>query len=146
LGLEAIKFEGGLTFAQDAGSAKYDGMPRSAAGSGRVDLILPPAGIAGELAKIADHPYLQPERPAGDTPDEDAGSLDKIFALLLKESGIDFRSYRQSTLKRRIMRRMLLRRKRRLDQYLDDLRAHGDELQALQQDLLIGVTSFFREP
>jgi two-component system, chemotaxis family, CheB/CheR fusion protein len=146
LGLEAIKFEGGLTFAQDAGSAKYDGMPRSAAGSGCLDLILPPAGIAEQLAKIADHPYLRPDTPARATPDEDAGTLAKIFALLLKGTGIDFRLYRQSTVKRRIMRRMLLRRKRRLDQYVNDLRTHGDELQALQQDLLIGVTSFFREP
>src|SRR5712691_9161927 len=68
LGLEAIKAEGGINFAQDAKSAKYDGMPRSAATSGHVDFVLTPEGIAQELARISRHPYVA---PATATPVED---------------------------------------------------------------------------
>ena len=147
LGVGAIKLEGGVTFAQDARSAKYDSMPRNAAASGYVDFVLPPEGIAQELTKIAAHPYLRSARPAeGEAlAEEDGDGFAKVFALLFKTFGVDFRLYRQTTLKRRIMRRMLLRRSRQLTEYVRHLRAHPDELQALHADLLIGVTSFFRE-
>ena len=148
LGIEAIKLEGGITFAQDDRSAAHDGMPRSAVASGCVDVVRQPAGIAAELAKIAGHPYLQPAKRRNDRelPGEGGGGLDKVLALLLRTFGIDFRLYRRTMLKRRVVRRMLLRRISGLDEYLAHLRADADELDALRQDLLIGVTGFFREP
>jgi len=147
LGLEAIKLEGGITFAQEGRSAKYDSMPRNAVASGCVDVTLPPDGIARELMKIASHPYLRHGTPSasGALPGEEGDGLPKIFALLQRTFGINFRLYRQTTLRRRIMRRMLLRKARNLDAYIHYLRGHDDELQALHEDLLIGVTSFFRE-
>ena len=105
LGLKAIKTEGGITFAQDIKSAKYDGMPRSAVAAGCVDFVLPPEGIASELARIGRHPYLgiEPQAQA----DEGGDELHKIFIFLHRATGVNFSYYKYSTIKRRIARRML---------------------------------------
>ena len=76
LGLKAIKAEGGIAFAQDPHSAQYDGMPRSAIAAGCVDFVLPPEGIAQELARLGRHPYVaaaEPSRDAGAAPPPRAG-------------------------------------------------------------------------
>jgi len=145
LGLKAIKGEGGITFAQDEKTAKYDGMPRSAIAAGCVDFVLPPEDIARELTRIGRHPYLGDEFPA--SPDVAGGDqLRKIFALLRNVTGIDFTFYKYSTIKRRIARRMLLRKMETLEQYAKFLRENRAETEALYEDVLIHVTSFFREP
>ncbi len=171
IGLEAIKAAGGITFAQDS-SARYDSMPRSAVASGCVDYILPPAAIARELARIASHPYLRgdlPALPAGSVapggepaaeaaatarhapagrrarPGAPAGDFAQILELARQHSGVDFTLYKPSTIHRRITRRMLLGRKNSLAEYARLVATDPGELKALYADLLISVTSFFRD-
>ncbi len=187
LGLEAIKAEGGITFAQD-GSAKYDSMPKSAVAAGCVDLVLSPAAIAQELARIAKHPYVEGrglipgdgsgERarasatahqgdltalPSGGrgTPRTGAeqaraeaelqgqggdDAYKQILLLLRNHSGVDFSLYKSNTIQRRISRRLVLCRAPSLEAYASLLRGDPQELNALYSDVLISVTSFFRNP
>src|SRR5881392_1737686 len=148
-GLRAIKAAGGLTFAQTEESAKFDAMPRSAIRSGFVDLILPPHEIAREIRRIADHPYIR--RPPSD-PEEmekaayrQADDLGRIFLSLKKQMGVDFSAYKETTLLRRIQRRMALHRIDKLNRYARFLRDNKKEVEALFDDLLINVTRFFRD-
>src|SRR5256714_1822841 len=148
-GLRAIKAAGGLTFAQNEESAKFDAMPRSAIRAGFVDLVLTPREIAREIERIADHPYIR--RPLSD-PDEiekaayrQADDLGRIFLSLRKQMGVDFSSYKESTLIRRIQRRMALHRIEKISQYARFLRDNKKENEALFDDLLINVTRFFRD-
>lgn len=106
-GLAEIQAHGGVTFAQDEESAKYDSMPRSAIASGCVDYVLPPKAIARELARIARHPYLARSSAPEIAPSENTG-LSLIFQLLRKSTGVDFTHYRQTTILRRIQRRMVV--------------------------------------
>ncbi len=171
VGLEAIKAEGGFTFAQDE-SARYDSMPRNAIAAGCVDFVLSPKGIAQELARIAKHPYVngarkapsasptaaEPDRGSGDGPAvpspepggrRRAGSEDglkEILLLVRNHSGVDFSLYKRQTIERRITRRMVLNKAGTLKGYADSLRGNTKELGALYSDLLISVTSFFRNP
>ncbi len=158
LGLEAIKAEGGLTFAQDD-SARYDSMPRSAVAAGCVDLELSPPAIARELARIAKHPSVagrpveraNPATPTAldDTaagPPEEAKAYQQILLLLRNHSGVDFSLYKATTIHRRITRRMVLNRHATLSRYAEFLRGNTKELDALYADALINVTSFFRNP
>ncbi len=147
-GVEAIKAAGGVTFAQDAATAKFATMPQAAVATGCVDFVLPPAGIAAELVRIGRHPYIadavcteQERTPAGD--EERFGS---ILAILHDATGIDFSLYREKMIKRRILRRLALRNIDDLAAYRNRLESDSGELMALQRDLLIGVTSFFRDP
>lgn len=150
IGLEAIKAEGGLTFAQD-GTARYESMPRSAVAAGCVDAVLPPAQIARELARIARHPYVTrpaaAAKPAGGRAAADRAEPDgykKILLLLRNHTGVDFSLYKVSTIHRRITRRMVLNHRDSLGSYADFLRGNTKELTALYADTLISVTSFFR--
>jgi two-component system CheB/CheR fusion protein len=147
-GLESIKAEGGLTFAQDERSAKYPGMPKSAIAAGAVDIVLSPERIAQELGRIARHPYIlsKPEDvvPARAQGKEEA--LSRIFERVRHSSGVDFAYYKRSTIMRRIARRMALNRLASLEDYLAYIEKHPAEAQNLGQDLLIRVTSFFRDP
>jgi two-component system, chemotaxis family, CheB/CheR fusion protein len=141
LGLEAIKGAGGITFAQDD-TAQHDGMPRSAINAGCVDYVLSPAQIAHELTRIARHPYVAEEWAS----ESDHKELDQVLSLLRHGSGVDFRQYKSSTLHRRIKRRMVLRKMSCLDEYAQYLKSDPQEVEALYQDILISVTSFFRNP
>ncbi|PYT25898.1 MAG: hypothetical protein DMG58_23455, partial [Acidobacteria bacterium] len=147
LGLKAIKAEAGITFAQEEKTAKYEGMPRSAVAAGCVDFVLPPAGIARELSRIHDHPYVAP-RPA--PPEEiipvSDDALSQILQLVRVATGVDLMQYKPATIKRRILRRMLLNKLDSLVQYLDRLKADTTEVHALYEDILINVTQFFRDP
>jgi two-component system, chemotaxis family, CheB/CheR fusion protein len=146
-GLKAVKEEGGITFAQDEKSAKYDGMPRSAVAAGCVDFVLPPEGIARELVRIGRHPYVGfgADVRVEELPPEDE-NLRKAFVLLRNATGVDFTHYKYSTIRRRIARRMVLRKAENIEQYLKYLGENRPELEALYEDILIHVTSFFREP
>ena len=148
MGLKAIKAEGGITFSQDEESAKYDGMPHSAIAAGCVDFILPPDKIAQELMRIARHPYVAHEKglePIGVAPHSEE-ALNKIFILLRRQFGVDFTYYKQTTIQRRIRRRMLLHRLDRLSDFVRYLQENPAEVSALYHDILINVTSFFRDP
>ena len=148
-GLRAIKAAGGLTFAQSEESAKFDAMPRSAIRSGFVDVVLPPDAIAREIRRIADHPYLR--RPLIDAEEAEkeayrqADDLGRVFLSLKKQMGVDFSGYKESTLIRRIHRRMALHRIDTLKRYARYLRDNKKEIEALFDDLLINVTRFFRD-
>jgi two-component system CheB/CheR fusion protein len=151
LGLEAIKAEGGITFAQDEKTAKYDGMPRSAIAAGCVDFELPPDRIAEELARLARHPHVttvdaarrEELLPADEEP---VNSFTQILRLVRKLTGVDFSLYKPTTIRRRITRRTALLKLDGLKAYADYLRNHKEEIENLYQDILIGVTSFFRDP
>lgn len=162
LGLEAIKAEGGLTFAQDD-SARYDSMPRSAVAAGCVDLVLPPARIASELARISKHPYVAGTRgrvagkirgnghvsrafaaEAASADDHGQKNYERILLLLRNHCGVDFSLYKSTTIQRRITRRTVLNQQHTLGGYADFLRGNTKELDALYSDALISVTSFFR--
>jgi two-component system CheB/CheR fusion protein len=145
-GLKALKAEGGITFAQDPISAKYDGMPRAAIAAGAVDFVLPPSGIAEELAQIARHPYIAYTQAPEAIVEAEGDLLKKVFILLRAATGVDFTFYKHSTIKRRIARRMVVLKLDRLGSYLDYLQKNPDEVQRLYDDLLITVTGFFREP
>ncbi len=143
LGMRAIKGEGGITFAQDE-TARESGMPHSAVADGCVDFVLPPAAIAEELVRISRLPRVM----AASTPslaDED-GCLARVLESLRRETGVDFTHYKAPTLRRRILRRMILQKQDDLLDYAQSLEARPAEARALHDDLLIGVTSFFRDP
>ena len=145
-GLEAIKGESGITFAQEPGSAKYDSMPASAIASGCVDFILPPAGIAQEIARIRHHPYISASHPDQLLRFGEQDDLEPIFRLLRREKRLDFSGYKKPTIGRRIQRRMALNRLEKLKDYAKLLERDAREVDALYKDLLINVTSFFRNP
>ncbi|AUS99820.1 ATPase [Nostoc sp. CENA543] len=147
-GLEVIKGVGGITFAQCEESAKVSSMPNTAVASGHVDFILTPQQIAAELAKISSHPYVNHRtsiKPV-DSISETGEALTTIFSLLRTATGVDFNHYKLTTLKRRILRRMILYKLERLEDYVRYLQDNPVEVTALYQDVLITVTSFFRDP
>lgn len=142
-GLEAIKAEGGITFAQDA-TAQHDGMPHSAIASGCVDFVLPPEEIAREIIRIGHHPCVLTEAKS-QKPDNNTGFA-RIVNLLHHATGVDFTHYKYNTLYRRVTRRMVLQKLDDLNQYVEFLDKTPTEVEALYQDVLISVTSFFRDP
>ncbi len=148
-GLRVIKGEGGVTFAQDEHSAKYPGMPASAIDSGNVDIVLPPAQIAKELVRIGTHPYIAFTQHKEKPEDEKAESSDSyagIFRKLRSTTGVDFSNYKLNTIKRRITRRMVLNKIDDLNDYVKIINKSDSEVYDLYKDLLINVTSFFRDP
>jgi two-component system, chemotaxis family, CheB/CheR fusion protein len=147
LGIAEIQAQGGVTFAQDEVTAKYNSMPRSAVNSGAVDYVLPPKQIARELARIARLPHSQkPGAAEVPVPASDGAALSSIFQTLRRATGVDFTYYRQTTIVRRIQRRMVVHRIEQLDEYVRYLHSNAGEIKALYQDMLINVTSFFRNP
>jgi two-component system, chemotaxis family, CheB/CheR fusion protein len=152
LGLKAIKAAGGITFAQDEKSAKYNGMPLHAIEAGVVDYVMGPDQIAKEIGRIASNPILKNQAiidikdPLKETIQPQDEQLHTIFRILKKSSGASFENYKPNTIIRRISRRMLLQRLETLDGYIDYLRANPKEINALYEDILINVTNFFRDP
>ena len=147
LGLQVIKSYGGLTFAQDEGTAEFDSMPKSAIDSGAVDFVLPPEGIAEKLIAI-NHPFhanYTSTEVDQTLPQQDAETFKQILTVLRVRRGVDFAYYKQSTLKRRIIRRMALSKIEKPNDYLSFLRENKSEQDALYNDMLISVTNFFRD-
>ncbi len=144
-GLKAIRDYGGITFAQDEESAEYTAMPNNAVQAGVVDFILPPDKIVPKLVELTksmfgNHIDGQQISPS------DADLFKQIVSLLRVRKGTDFTYYKQSTIHRRILRRMVLKKQAELASYLNYLREHRAEQDELYQDLLISVTDFFRDP
>ena len=146
-GIREIKAVGGLTMVQQPEQATVDGMPRSAIATGTVDAVLPVEEIGEQLARLAKHSFFSrvDDAPVPEVAANVSHML-QVFQLLRRASGIDFNSYKLPTLKRRIERRMALHRLSSLERYLEILQRDPVELQRLQDELLIHVTSFFREP
>jgi len=150
IGIGAIKEAGGVVLAQDPDEAAFDAMPRAAIATGMVDLVLPVRELAARLVELADgrrHVLAQLDGPrnALQGADEEA-ALVAILALLRARTGHDFAHYKRATVLRRVLRRLQVCRCASLERYRDHLRAQPDEAQALFDDLLIGVTGFFRDP
>jgi two-component system CheB/CheR fusion protein len=173
-GLKAVKTAGGITFAQDDRTAKYDSMPRAAIATGCVDFVLAPPDIAKELARVVLTPNRIRSRAAANAKrrrSQNGSSrvrfgrraaasqvplswpmlpedpdLRRIFQLLRTKTGLDFTFYKSSTVRRRLARRLALNKVKELDDYAKILRRDPAELEGLHQDLLINVTSFFRNP
>ena len=146
-----VKAAGGIAIAQLPETAKYDGMPRAAIATDRVDLVLSPADIAARLVEIARHGHIRDVSaaagsPAPPTPSIPEEQLQIIFAQLRSVSGVDFSEYKLPTIARRLQRRMALHKLARVSDYLQYIHDHPPELQDLHQDILIHVTRFFREP
>jgi len=146
LGVRAIKGEGGMVMAQNPASTEYDGMPRSAIGTGLVDYELPPAEMPAQLIAYAAHAFGKPPRAATAPAPKAENALKKIFILLRAQTGHDFSQYKPSTIHRRIERRMAVHQIETMDGYVKCLQQTPVEVDALFRDLLIGVTNFFRDP
>lgn len=147
-GIKSIKEEGGLTFAQDE-SAKFNSMPKSAIATGSVDYILSPKAIALELSRLSDHTFLVSDKSGlvkDDLIESTDPNLNRILRLIESKTGVDFSVYKLQTIKRRIVRRMLLHKIEDLKTYASILAKKNAEQDILFQDLLINVTSFFRDP
>jgi two-component system, chemotaxis family, CheB/CheR fusion protein len=150
LGAKAIKVAGGITFAQCENTAQVSSMPNTAVATGHIDFILTPHEIAAELGKISRHPYVVDTTLVNVAEDaeelvEGKNALQSIFSLLRIVTGVDFSHYKHTTLKRRILRRMVLYQIERLENYVIFLQNHPAEVQALYEDVLINVTSFMRD-
>ena len=148
LGMEEIKAAGGITFAQDESSAKYP--YASKRGQKRLHRSRPAAG-SDRPRTDADRPapYVAPDQAAqagAGLSAEDDVHFRKILAILRAAFRVDFSAYRETTVRRRILRRMVLQTKDNLAEYIEYLRKDPPEVEALYQDILINVTSFFREP
>lgn len=142
VGLRAIKAESGMTIAQEPQSAKYQGMPRSAITAGVVDVVQPADQMSESLLAYA----RSLTKPALSLPTRDVSrTLQKIYILLRDRTGNDFSLYKENTIHRRIERRMNVHQIANMRQYLRFVQANPSELDALFQELLIGVTSFFRD-
>ncbi|MBK5270059.1 MAG: PAS domain S-box protein, partial [Bacteroidia bacterium] len=144
LGLKAIKDHGGITFAQDEESAAYEGMPNSAVQAGVVDFILPPEKIPEKLLEVTKI-ITTPDGIDQSLPLGDEEVFKQIISLLRIRKGTDFTYYKQTTIRRRILRRMALNKNDKPAAYLKYLRENKTEQDILFQDLLIPVTSFFRD-
>ena len=135
-GVCALRRVGASTFAQDK-TAQHSGMPDAAIATGCVDQVLSPVEIAATIVEHTEDALIDEQ------PDHDA--LVRVFALLRRTSGIDFSSYKPSTLRRRIQRRAAMGHHASIDAYVESLRDDAAELDALAEDMLIHVTSFFRD-
>jgi two-component system, chemotaxis family, CheB/CheR fusion protein len=151
LGAGEIKAVGGVVIAQDDKSAQFPGMPQSAIQSGHVDLVMPPQEIARELIRIGTNPLLMqvpigPDEPSVEQAITPEGQFKDILEILHDRTNVDFGHYRVTTLQRRIVRRMVIRKIDTLQHYIELLQDDQSEAQSLFYDLLINVTSFFRDP
>ncbi len=146
-GLKEIKQAGGITFAQDD-SAKFASMPYSAIAEGVVDFVLSPKDIATELTWMSKHPLIERNaiKPAPEDEIENNNpDLKLILELLHKRKNVNFSHYKMNTIKRRMLRRMLVHKIKTIDQYAKLLLKDTNEVDVLYQDLLINVTEFFRD-
>jgi two-component system, chemotaxis family, CheB/CheR fusion protein len=149
LGIRAIKGSGGLVLAQSPETAQYEGMPHSAIATGLVDIVCPVEEMPKHLSGYLRHPYVIDRVPAGDPPPvspENVQAFSQVLGLLETRTGHDLHAYKPGTLSRRIARRMGLHHLGSLADYLTFLREHNEEPAKLFQDLLIGVTAFYRDP
>ena len=146
-GLRRVKEAGGLTMVQSPDDAEHGGMPRAAIGTGLVDRVLPAAALGPELVRLTNAPAeADPARVEAGSPREGDAPLTSILSEIRGRTGHDFSRYKRPTVLRRLARRMQLARVGTMDEYLRILRQDPAEIEALDQDLLIAVTGFFRDP
>ena len=146
LGVRAIKGEGGMVMVQTPDSTEYDGMPRSAIATGLADYQLIPSEMPAQLMAYVAHAFSKPSQQSATPTVKTENAMKKIFILLRTQTGHDFSLYKVSTIRRRIERRMAVHQIETIDAYVKYLQLTPVEVDALFRDLLIGVTSFFRDP
>ena len=147
IGLKNIKGQGGITFAEDIESAAYDGMPQSAINAEVVDFILAPEKMPQQLLELNRTYKILPSKDEA-TPEElsDEQNFRHVLTLLRVRSGVDFTYYKQTTIRRRILRRMVILKREKIIDYLEYLKQNKSEQDNLFRDMLIPVTGFFRDP
>ncbi len=144
-GVRAVKEFNGMVMVQDEESAKFDGMPRAAMSTGVADFVLSPDAMPKQLMAYVQHP-LESLRERSGTLLKDEDSLTRIFAELREKTRVDFTFYKPSTIVRRIERRMAVCQTGTIEEYVRYLHSYTGEIMTLYRELLIGVTSFFRDP
>jgi two-component system CheB/CheR fusion protein len=145
MGLRAIKEKAGVALVQEPGSAKFDSMPRSAIDAGLADMVAPAEELPGKMMAFLRHaPRLA--RTESPLDEKHRSALEKIIILLREHTGNDFSLYKKNTIYRRIERRMGIHQIDRINTYVRYLRENPQEVGLLFKELLIGVTSFFRDP
>ncbi len=147
VGIREIKGVGGRTLAQKPETAQFDGMPRAAIATGLIDVVCPVEEMPARIKDFLSRPNgkLDAGEDGQAVPETDEASLKAVIALLQARLGHDFRNYKSGTLGRRVARRMALRDIDCMSDYLAFLKENDKELQELYSDLLINVTSFFRD-
>jgi two-component system CheB/CheR fusion protein len=146
LGLQAIKNVSGMVMVQAPSSAKFPGMPQSVIDTGIADYILPPEQMPEALLNYTRGPYLAPAAPIFPTRFISPEVLQDVLSLVRARTGHNFSNYKISTIRRRLERRLNLHQIGQPEHYVRYLREHPEELDQLFHELLIGVTSFFRDP
>jgi len=144
VGVKDVKEQGGLILVQHPEDAEYDSMPRAAIGTGLADIVLPAHQLATKLAEYIKHVPQLPHDP-GQLSSGEMETLQRILAQVHARTGHDFNQYKRSTILRRVERRMQLNSFTTLENYLDFLRHTPNEATAMFNDILIGVTNFFRD-
>lgn len=145
LGIRSIKENGGMTMVQDDQSAKFDGMPRSSISTGMIDFVLPPTQLAIELANYIKHPFINKNNAIESQLLQNQSVFNKIIAILHDAKNVDFSNYKQNTLIRRLEKRISINRFEKVTDYVSYLSVTPKEISALFNDMLIGVTRFFRD-
>jgi two-component system, chemotaxis family, CheB/CheR fusion protein len=145
LGIKAIKEFGGMTMAQDEKSAKFDSMPHSSISTGMVDIIMPPKQLAEELINYIKHPFVKEKRTIEALMANEHSQLSKVIAILNDAKNVDFSSYKENTIIRRLEKRISINRFEKIEDYIKFLINNSKEINILFNELLIGVTRFFRD-
>lgn len=144
-GIRAVKEMGGMVMVQDEESAKFDGMPRSALATGLIDFVLPPDDMPQQLLSFVKHPYASKSDSATTGLLSSEDGLTRIYSLLRESNKVDFTYYKPATVLRRIERRMSVNQIHELRDYVRFMESYPREVNLLYRELLIGVTSFFRD-
>ena len=146
LGLRAVKSEGGMAMAQNPETTEFDSMPESAIATGLVDFVMSPAAMPAKLGAYVAHGPGGSRSDTAPPETQEETERQRVLAVLRMQTGHDFSLYKQNTVTRRIERRMAVNQILRVEDYVRYLQATPAEGKALFRDLLIGVTSFFRDP
>ncbi len=145
MGLRAIKEKGGLVLVQEPASAKFDSMPNSAIAAGVADIIAPAEELPGKIVDFLRHTLVIAKHDIS-LEEKDQSALEKVLILLRIKTGQDFSLYKKNTVYRRVERRMIIHQIDRISSYVRYLQENPQEVELLFKELLIGVTSFFRDP
>jgi two-component system CheB/CheR fusion protein len=145
MGIRAIKDAGGMVLVQTEATAQFDGMPRSAIGTGLADFILPPEEMPGQLLSYLKHPFVAKQETILRTLSSTDSLMHKIFSLIRDQCGADFSFYKPSVIDRRIARRISINQLENLEEYYRYLHTSPREANVLFNELLICVTRFFRD-
>ena len=145
-GIQALKEAGGMIMVQDPEESQFDGMPVSAINTGAVDFVLKTKDMPEQLRSYISHPLRSNEDDTFRSHlFENSDILEKILSLIKQKTDLDFKAYKESTVSRRIEHRMGINNHTSLEGYFKYIKDNPNEVALIKQDLLIGVTQFFRD-